>query len=160
MLWRQKSIVLRNLGAEDAPMLARLHAKSFHRGWTDDEFEQLIASSTTLGQGAAFSERGRLCGFVLSRTSGCEAEMLSIVVDASARRQGVGRALLAGHLECLRRQCVRKLYLEVDENNRPALAFYAALGLVEVGRRSSYYPRSSGGKAAALILRHNLDPMT
>jgi [ribosomal protein S18]-alanine N-acetyltransferase len=157
MLWRQKSIVLRDLSAEDAPRLTRLHGEAFHRGWTDDEFEQLIANSVTLGQGAAFSDRGRLCGFVLSRTSGVEAEMLSIVVETTARRQGVARALLASHLEGLKRRRVRELYLEVDETNRPALAFYAAFGLVEVGRRSAYYAGSSGGKAAALILRRDLD---
>jgi ribosomal-protein-alanine N-acetyltransferase len=157
MLWRQKSIVLRDLRSEDAPRLTRLHGEAFHRGWTDDEFEQLIASSATLGQGAAFSEHGRLCGFVLSRVSGIEAEMLSIVVGSSARRQGMGRALLAGHLDRLLRRRVRELYLEVDENNHAALAFYAAFGLVQVGRRSAYYASASGGRAAALILRRDLD---
>jgi [ribosomal protein S18]-alanine N-acetyltransferase len=155
--WRRKTIVLRELDAEDALALARLHAKSFHRGWTEDEFEQLIASSSSLGEGAAFSERGRLQGFVLSRIAGAEAEILSIIVDALSRRQGVARALLLNHLDRLRARGVRELFLEVDENNRGALAFYERFGLEPVGRRRAYYARSSGDRGAALVLRRDLD---
>jgi ribosomal-protein-alanine N-acetyltransferase len=155
--WRRKAIVLRDLGAEDAPHLARLHAKAFHRGWSEDEFEQLIASSSSLGEGAAFSERGRLQGFVLSRIAAAEAEILSIVVDRASRRKGVARALLANHIERLRERGVRELFLEVDEDNRGALAFYEKFGLEPVGRRRAYYARSSGDQGAALVLRRDLD---
>jgi [ribosomal protein S18]-alanine N-acetyltransferase len=156
--WRQKTtIVLRDLKAEDAPRLARLHAKAFHRGWGEDEFEQLIASSSSLGEGAAFSERGSLQGFILSRIAAAEAEILSIVVDSSSRRKGVARALLAHHLDQLRERSVRELFLEVDEANAAALAFYENFGLKPVGRRRAYYPRATGERGAAVILRRTLD---
>jgi len=149
--------VLRDLRAEDAPALARLHAQAFHRGWGEDEFEQLIASSSSLGEGAAFSGRGRLQGFVLSRAAGVEAEILSIVVHPSSRRQGVARALFSNHLDRLRERRVGALFLEVDEGNHGALAFYETFGLVTVGRRRAYYARPSGGHGAALVLRCDLD---
>ncbi|MFI5015004.1 MAG: GNAT family N-acetyltransferase [Hyphomicrobiales bacterium] len=155
--WRRKTIVLRELVAEDAPSLARLHALAFHRGWGEDEFERLITSSSSLGDGAAFSERGRLQGFVLSRMAGREAEILSIVVDPSSRRQGMARALLSSHLDRLRGLSVSELFLEVDEDNGGALAFYETFGLRTVGRRRGYYPRASGGHGGALILRCDLD---
>jgi ribosomal-protein-alanine N-acetyltransferase len=155
--WLKRPIVLRDLTVEDAPILARLHAGAFHRGWGEDEFEGLIAAAASLGQGAAFAERGRLQGFILSRMAGVEAEILSIVVDPSCRRQGVGRSLLADHIERLRMEGVRELFLEVEEGNRGAMLFYQRFGLKEVGRREAYYPRSSGGPGAALILRGDLD---
>jgi [ribosomal protein S18]-alanine N-acetyltransferase len=155
--WRQKAIVLRDLTAEDAPRLARLHATAFHRGWGEDEFEQLVTSSSSIGEGAAFSERGKLQGFILSRIAAEEAEILSIVVDSSSRRKGVARALLSHHLERLRERSVRELFLEVDEGNSAALAFYENFGLNPVGRRAAYYPRASGERGAALILRRALD---
>ena len=157
LAWRQRAIVLRDLKAEDAPRLARLHAKAFHRGWGEDEFEQLIASSSCLGEGAAFAERASLQGFILSRIAGAEAEILSIVVDSSSRRKGVARALLSRHLDRLRERVVRELFLEVDEANAAALAFYKNFGLEAVGRRGAYYPRTSGERGAALILRRKLD---
>ncbi|MBV8183406.1 MAG: GNAT family N-acetyltransferase [Hyphomicrobiales bacterium] len=156
-VWRQKAIVLRDLKMEDAPRLARLHAKSFHRGWGEDEFEQLIANASTIGEGAAFSERGALQGFILSRIAAGEAEILSIVVDVASRRRGVARALLSHHLDRLRERSIRELFLEVDEANAVALAFYENFGLERVGRRGSYYPRPSGERGAALILGRMLD---
>lgn len=153
---QRKAVVLRELASEDAPALARLHAGAFHRGWSEDEFERLLASSSSLGEGAAFFDGGRLQGFVLSRLADVEAEILSIVVDPSCRRQGVGRALFASHLDRLRQLRARELFLEVEESNRAALAFYQAFGLVTVGRRSAYYQRPSGGPGAALVLRCDL----
>jgi ribosomal-protein-alanine N-acetyltransferase len=155
--WRRRAVLLRELRAEDAPALARLHGLSFHRGWGEDEFEQLLTASSSLGEAASFTSTGALQGFVLSRVAGVEAEILSIVVVASARRQGVARSLLSHHLDRLRAQGVREVFLEVDEGNQPALAFYETFGLKTVGRRRGYYPRSSGGSGGALVLRCDLD---
>ncbi|SDR50348.1 ribosomal-protein-alanine N-acetyltransferase [Rhizobiales bacterium GAS191] len=155
--WRRRAILLRDLRAEDAPALARLHGLAFHRGWGEDEFEQLLAASSSLGEAASFSRGGGLQGFVLSRIAGVEAEILSIVVDPPARRQGVARSLLSRHLDRLRERGVREVFLEVDEGNQPALAFYETFGLKTVGRRRGYYPRSSGGRGGALVLRCDLD---
>jgi [ribosomal protein S18]-alanine N-acetyltransferase len=155
--FQPRSIVLRDLRVEDAPALARLHEGAFHRGWGEDEFEQLIASSSSLGEGAAFSGRGTLQGFVLSRAGGVEAEILSIVVHPSSRRQGLGRALLASHLDRLRERRVRELFLEVEVDNHGALALYRTFGLVPVGERRAYYARPSGGHGTALVLHRDLD---
>ena len=152
----RKTVVTRDLAAEDASVLAKLHAGAFHRGWSEDEFERLLASSTSLGEGAAFSESGLLQGFVLSRLAKVEAEILSIVVDPSARRQGVGRALFAKHLERLRNLGVRELFLEVEETNRAAIAFYQGFGFRNVGRREAYYQRGTSAPAAALVQRCDL----
>ncbi len=83
--------------------------------------------------------------------------MLSIVVDSSSRRKGLARALLFHHLDRLRERAVRELFLEVDEGNSAALAFYENFGLERVGRRPAYYARASGERGAALILRRALD---
>ena len=155
--WRRRAILVRELEAEDAPALARLHGLAFHRGWGEDEFEQLLSASSSLGEGASIARGGALQGFILSRIAGMEAEILSIVVDPAVRRQGLARALLAQHLDRLRERGVRELFLEVDEANEPALAFYASFGLKTVGRRRGYYARASGGHGGALVLRCDLD---
>jgi [ribosomal protein S18]-alanine N-acetyltransferase len=78
-------------------------------------------------------------------------------VDSSSRRKGVARALLAHHLDQLRERSVRELFLEVDEANAAALAFYENFGLRPVGRRRAYYPHATGERGAAVILRRTLD---
>jgi ribosomal-protein-alanine N-acetyltransferase len=53
------------------------------------------------------------------------------------------------------------MFLEVGEDNAPALRLYAKAGFREVGKRPGYYPHgtsAAGGRGAvsALILRREL----
>ena len=43
------------------------------------------------------------------------------------------------------------MFLEVDENNSPAIRLYRRAGFREVGRRPNYYPGPGGKPAAALV---------
>ena len=51
---------------------------------------------------------------------------------------------------------VRAVFLEVDEQNQPAIRLYARAGFREVGRRPNYYPADGGTAAGALVLRRDL----
>lgn len=63
------------------------------------------------------------------------AKVSAIVVDESARRRGVGRALMeAVEAEARARGCVL-LFLTTAERRRDAHEFYRRLGLEETGRR-------------------------
>ncbi len=57
-----------------------------------------------------------------------EAVVQSIVVDAAARRGGVGRALMAQAERCGREWGCRSVTLSSNVTRAPAHAFYAALG--------------------------------
>ncbi len=85
-----------------------------------------------------------------------EAEILTIAVAAPARGKGRSRLLLAQHLEGLLMAGARKVHLEVDEGNEPALRLYRGLGFAETGKRPSYYSRSDGGRTAALTMSRAL----
>jgi ribosomal-protein-alanine N-acetyltransferase len=93
-----------------------------------------------------------LIGFILSRMAGGEAEILSVAIAARQRGRGFARPLLDLNLRRLAGLGARTVFLEVDENNKPARALYRRAGFADVGRRNSYY--QSG--AAALILRRDL----
>jgi ribosomal protein S18 acetylase RimI-like enzyme len=54
-----------------------------------------------------------------------------LTVDASWRRQGVGRRLMAGLLEAAAETGAATVWLEVDRDNTPAWMLYAVLGLRE-----------------------------
>jgi len=96
-------------------------------------------------------------GYAYARTAADEAELLAIGVVPSARRLGIGRALLAGVAAQVRRRGARALFLEVAAPNAAARRLYAAAGFVEVGRRPDYY-RSDSGRVAALVMRLDLRP--
>jgi len=65
--------------------------------------------------------------------------VVTLDVLASARRRGIGRALLSGIEERLRKAGARRIQLETAEDNAPALAFYEALGYEPVARLPGYY---------------------
>jgi ribosomal-protein-alanine N-acetyltransferase len=141
-------------GVKDAPQFAGLHAASFQRGWSVEEFERLLIERNVVADRA--TSGNRLAGFVLSRLAADQAEILSIAVAVSDRRRGIARKLIEVHLRRLFGYGTSALFLEVDERNLPARRLYAGFGFVQVGRRSSYYGDGGEAGGAALVLRRDL----
>jgi GNAT superfamily N-acetyltransferase len=76
---------------------------------------------------------GRLAGFIgleqrLTVESGDKAEVVGLVVDARARRTGVGRRLVAAAGDWARARGLRELFLRSNVVRPEAHAFYPALG--------------------------------
>jgi ribosomal-protein-alanine N-acetyltransferase len=138
----------------DAPRLAQLHAASFHRGWGDGEFESMIAERNTLVHRLRLGRK--TIGFAVSRIGADEAEILSIAIDADKRGCGLSRNLLLTHLGHLAGRGVRRIFLEVEENNAPARRLYERCGFAIVGRRERYYQQPSGEQLNALLMRRDL----
>ncbi len=151
--WLAPPIVLGPAGPGDAAAIARLHAESFHRGWSEDEVERLILERNVLVHRAM---RGRrLAGFIMSRFAVDEAEILSVAVARAQRGGGLGAKLLRLHLGRLAALGVAKVFLEVDQDNGPALSLYRRAGFHEVGRREGYYQKD-GSASSALVLRRDI----
>jgi len=104
--------------------------------WTPDSYvpspqSEMCAWVAELG--------GLVAGFVLARYAGNEMELLNLAVAEAARRTGTGRALVGVALSEGEGRGATEAFLEVRGSNSGALAFYAALGFIIVGRRTSYY---------------------
>jgi [ribosomal protein S18]-alanine N-acetyltransferase len=138
----------------DAPRLAQLHGASFHRGWGEGEFESMIAERNTLVH--RFRLGRKTIGFAVSRIGADEAEILSIAIDAGHRGRGLSRDLLLTHLGHLAGRGVRRIFLEVEENNPPARRLYERAGFALVGRRERYYRQGNGEQLNALLMRRDL----
>lgn len=148
---------VRPIGAEYAADCARLYAPAFAHPWSEAEFEYLLTSHTGIAHGSLDPTGRRLLGFVLSRKAADEAEILTLVVDPSSRRRGLGRALIGTHLGYLGSLGTKALFLEVEEENAAARGLYACYDFREVGRRTGYYNRADGNKATALTLKRAID---
>ena len=81
----------------------------------------------------------QLFGFAIASIIPPGAELESIAISESCRRQGLGRELLAQLLHALRQEDIREVWLEVRPTNLPAIALYRRAGFVESGVRNSYY---------------------
>ena len=155
---------LRPVVGPDVPVLAALHALSFADGlggevWSAAAIERILDLPTSFGILATepVEPAGAPVplGFALGRRAVDEAEVLTLGVVPTARRRGLARALLAALMAQAAAGDARRLYLEVAEDNRAALALYAQAGLSEVGRRPGYY-RRAGARADALVLACDL----
>ena len=138
----------------DASRLAQLHGASFHRGWGEGEFERMIAERNTLVHRLRLGRK--IVGFAASRMGADEAEILSIAIDAGYRGRGFSRDLLITHLGHLAGRGVRRMFLEVEENNAPARRLYERAGFAVVGRRERYYHAPDGEQLNALLMRRDL----
>ena len=135
-----------------AAMLARIHAAAFaplHR-W-DAQAMQALIDMPGVFTVLAPEEGGEAAGFIMARTIGDEAEILTFAVDPACQRRGMGRDLL---VRCVRQAAsagVASVFLEVAQDNTGALGLYHAAGFAPVGLRRNYYP--DGTDACVMQLR-------
>jgi ribosomal-protein-alanine N-acetyltransferase len=153
-LFARGAPVLSPASSRDARAMAALHGVSFHRGWSDGEFERLLFDRNAVGHRATVGRS--VVGFILSRIGGQEAEILSIAVASSRRGKGLAKQLLDLNLRRLAGLGVRAVFLEVGDDNEPALRLYRRAGFREVGRREGYYRDRAGKASTALVLRRDL----
>ncbi|RAI25721.1 ribosomal-protein-alanine N-acetyltransferase RimI, partial [Rhodoplanes elegans] len=84
--WKGAEARLGTAEPEDAAALAALHAVSFRRGWSEEEFERLLAERNVVADMAEMA--GEVAGFVITRRAAEEAEILSVAVAPARRNRG------------------------------------------------------------------------
>jgi ribosomal-protein-alanine N-acetyltransferase len=152
--WDGGAAIIEPATPRDAARLAQLHGASFHRGWSEGEFEAMLAERNTLVHRLRIGRT--IVGFAVSRMAADEAEILSIAIAAGHRGRGLSRNLLLTHLGHLAGRGVRTVFLEVEENNQPARRLYEWAGFGVVGRRERYYREANGEQLNALLMRRDL----
>jgi ribosomal-protein-alanine N-acetyltransferase len=140
---------------KDAQRLAQLHAQGFFRGWPVADFLGFLDDRSTPAYVACDAKR-RIAGFALIRLVADESELLTIAVDPKWRGKGVGRALLDAVFADLMMSPARKMFLEVDEQNQPAIKLYKKLGFSTISSRKGYYAKADGSAATALVMTRDL----
>jgi RimJ/RimL family protein N-acetyltransferase len=167
------SFVVRRADPRDAEELTRLaNAVSAEpEGWlisTDGEWRtagderRYLKALRRYEHAAVFvaeSERGELVGRLsLARDShpaSAHVADLGLMVAASHRRLGVGRALLEAAVEWARSAGIRKLELHVFPWNEPAIALYRQFGFEQEGYRRGHY-RRAGRDVDAVLMAYRL----
>jgi putative acetyltransferase len=81
---------------------------------------------------------------------------LGLMVAASHRRRGIGRALLEGAVEWARDAGVRKLELHVFPHNEPAIRLYEEFGFEREGYRKAHYRRGRE-HVDAILMAYQVD---
>ena len=82
---------------------------------------------------------GETLGFLVAAHVSPDWELENVVVASTARRQGLGKALLGALLAAAAETNSASVFLEVREANHAARSLYEAAGFRITSRRKSYY---------------------
>ncbi len=124
-----------------AKAMAAIHA------WDAKSIATLLAQPGVAG---LIDPRG---GILILRVAADEAEILTIGV--TARRRGLGTALMRAAIEKAKTMGAAVLHLEAAAGNIAAQEFYKSLGFAAAGRRPNYYANGDD----AVLLSLPLDPV-
>lgn len=144
----------------DLPYLSDIHHNSFKHGWSEGDLYKMMKNELyeTFVAHPPKSEGSEPLGFVFVRSTADEAEIITIATSLKARRKGIGRQLMRSVIRKLEYDRKKKLFLEVDEANTPAVKLYQSLGFVRIGEREGYYSDGAGKgkKSTALVMQLEL----
>jgi [ribosomal protein S18]-alanine N-acetyltransferase len=143
---------------DHAEALATCHASLFPDAWNADSFRQMLSHPGSATLVARYGVEQELVGFIVGQLAADEAEILTFGVAKDWQRHGIGMRLLEGLQRAASRGEAKKLFLEVGEDNLPALVLYSRVGFKEAGRRKGYYKRPDGAAVDALNLVLPLSP--
>ncbi len=138
---------------EDAPAIARLSRDQIERGlgwsWTAPRVLRSVLdvhSNVIVAPG----RQGGLAGFGIMKYHDAEAHLLLLAVDPTARRRGLGAALVAWLEASAQVAGIGTVCLEARASNGGARAFYRQLGYREIQQVEGYY---SGREASVRLAR-------
>jgi ribosomal-protein-alanine N-acetyltransferase len=140
-------------GAGDCATLAGLHAASFDVAWSEADFAALLAMPGAVALLAAPSASSPPVAFLLARSAGGEAEIVTVGTAPAARRLGLAQRLIEHLMALLEGRGADAVFIEVAEGNAPARALYERLGFAPAGRRPRYYDRGGGRFEDAIVMR-------
>ena len=86
--------------------------------------------------------QGVIVGYIVACVRGQKAEIISIAVDPTHRRHGIGKTLMTRALAKLKAQGVQCVRLTVRPANLAAIRLYSILGFQRVRRILQYYADS------------------
>lgn len=140
--------------AEEGARLVAIDEAAYGRDcpWNAEEFAEIGARENA----AIFADPALAEGMVVLQGAGGQAEILTIAVIPDSRRRGLARALMMAAHDFAMTTGATEVFLEVADDNLPALRLYADMGYCQTGLRRRYYLRPDGSRTDALVMRVEL----
>jgi ribosomal-protein-alanine N-acetyltransferase len=145
--------VIRPAGPDDVDAVARLEDECLGAdAWSEGLVREGVLGRLPTVTYLVAEADGEVVGHAVTSSAGDIAELQRIAVAPPHRRRGIAGSLLDAAVDAARRTPADRLLLEVREDNRGALSFYAGQGFVEIDRRPRYYADGT----TAVVLRRPL----
>lgn len=119
--------------------------------WTNQAWHSFFESHNDYLITAYFEPSSpQILGFALWQNSLADsfAHLLKIVVSSQSRQMGAGEKIMKASIAALRAKQIKDYFLEVEENNRAAVALYKKMGFKTIHKKEKFY---SNGEAALIM---------
>lgn len=154
-----EDLKISELGVSGATLLAEIYDLSFQEGseqhWDKKAFEALFKIAGTTSYIVEKNETP--IGFVMLRKLHDEAEIITFCILPKWCNNGYATVLLEWVKDRLQQQAIKRVFLEVRQNNEAAIRLYNKCSFEQIGRREGYYSNHSGKKIDAIVMQINLD---
>ncbi len=134
-----------------AGKMSEIHRLSFQDSaeqvWTPAEISSLLLNPDT--RAMTIGRNAQAIGFLMWRQAREEGEILTLCILPAFRAQGMGSQILQEFYLLAKKAKVEEIFLEVREDNVPAIGLYEKNAFRIVGRRKNYY-----GDKDALIMKY------
>ena len=139
-------LVIRQGTLSDISAIMDLEQGSIEHPWESKAIETLITDNNKTCLVAELG--GVIVSYVGAESVLDESNIGNIVTRKEYRGKGIASELFEALLTELKAQGIKKLFLEVEHDNTPAIGLYEKLGFSNYGYRRDYYGQ---GKDAVLM---------
>ncbi len=147
-------MTIREMSALDIDTVAALEAEIFSMPWSAQGFADTLHREDVLFL-VAYEEE-KLLGYAGVYCTLDEGEITNVAVEQTARRCGIGRALMETLIRALADRGIFRIVLEVRASNEPAIRLYEQTGFSVAGTRKNFYEKPT--EDAYVMVREPIVP--
>ena len=130
--------IIRPWTEKDIEKVCQAERVCFADPWTEKMVKDEFAKPAFFG--FILEDNGVTAGYICATALFEDAEIPKVAVFPSFRRKGYGKRLVDAVIAAAREKGAEHIFLEVRENNLPAVRLYEACGFAIMRIRKRYYP--------------------
>ncbi len=141
---------IRVLSQELCKSASKLEKSCLSTAWSEEQLKEIIDKDNYKYVVALENEDVHGVGGAIC-SSPDSAEIFTVAVLKSQRGKGTGKRIVSALIEFCASKNAESIFLEVEEENVPAISLYSRMGFEKVGIRKGFYREKN-----AIIMQLNL----
>jgi len=144
-----KEITIEKLTESDLDEVVKIEKDTFAKPWSKTDFINELQFS--FSRFYIVKYKNKIIGYGGYRVFEDTAEIVNIAISKDFRRKSIGKKLLEFLINEIKDEKIKKIYLEVKEDNIPAINLYTNFRFKIIYRRRNYY-----GNKDAFVMEKDL----